>query len=155
VSRFRRNPFDWVVAGATAFLGIGAIVAAFQMGVGSAAAPGPGAWPLVIGVALLALDVWFVLRPAEATAEPASPPSRWAKLAIAIVSLFGYVLLLDPLGYLVATALLLVVQLRWVESRSWMISVVTAVVAAGVSFLAFAYWLKVALPPGIIPLGGA
>ncbi len=85
----RRSGFDWVVAAATALLGVMSIVVAFQLGIGTSAAPGPGAWPLVVGVAMLLLDVWFVMRPEEPLADELALPSRWGKFAIALASLFG------------------------------------------------------------------
>ena len=71
---------------------------------------------------------------------------------MALGTLFGYVLVLQPLGYIVATLLLLLVQLRWVEDRQWTSSLCTAVLGAMIPFLVFGLWLKVMLPPGIIPI---
>jgi hypothetical protein len=71
---------------------------------------------------------------------------------MALATLFGYVFILEPLGYIVATLLLLLVQIRWVEDRPWTTSLLTAALAAVISFLIFGLWLKVLLPPGIIPI---
>jgi putative exporter of polyketide antibiotics len=63
-----------------------------------------------------------------------------------------YVLALEPLGYLAATFVLLSVQLRWVEGRSWRASLLTSALAAVISLVAFRLLLKVPLPQGMLSL---
>jgi hypothetical protein len=46
----------------------------------------------------------------------------------------------------------MIVQLRWVEGRTWTVALSTSVLAAVISFVMFGVWLKVPLPPGIIPI---
>ena len=47
---------------------------------------------------------------------------------------------------------MLLVQFRWVESRSWRSSITIALAAAIVSLIIFRVLLKVSLPAGVIPL---
>ena len=90
---------------------------------------------------------------------PARPPrrarrggSRWGALWVALGTLAFYVLALEPLGYLAATFVLLVVQLRWVEGRSWRGSFLTSALAAAISLIVFRASLNVPLPQGMLPL---
>ncbi len=147
------------MAGVDRIVGTGSItggivlaVFSWQLDLGNWRMPGPGAWPFLLAITLSLIGGWLVFRPQpQAEGTPASSP-RWGKWALALGTLFCYVLILEPLGYIVTTLLLLFVQLRWVEDRSWTTSLLTATLAAVISFLIFGLWLKVLLPPGIIPI---
>jgi putative tricarboxylic transport membrane protein len=139
-------------------LGIGAVVlaipvgaASWGFGVGSPNSPGAGFWPLLIALVMVGLGVSLILRPTP-NAKPAAGESRWGRFIISLGTLAFYVVALEPLGYLLATAVMLYVQLRWVESRSWRSSALIAILAAGLSLLLFRVLLKVSLPAGVIPL---
>jgi hypothetical protein len=58
------------------------------------------------------------------------------------------VALLELLGYPLATFLLVLVALRLMEPRGWAVTLGIAAAAAIASFVVFAVWLKVPLPPG-------
>lgn len=140
------------------FLGIGAIllavpvaVASWGFGVGSPKSPGAGFWPLVIAVVMAGLGLAMLLRPAPDAGGEAGE-SRWGRFGISLATLLFYVVALEPLGYLLATAVLLLVQLRWVESRSWRSSIAIALLTAVASLILFRVVLKVTLPTGVIPL---
>lgn len=123
-----------------------------ELGIGNLRMPGPGAWPYLIGLTIASLGGWFLIRP-DPTAQPAiTGKSRWGRLILALLTLFGYVLALAPLGYLMSTTLLLLIQLRLVEGCRWRISLLLSLSGAGISFIVFNIWLKVSLPAGIIPL---
>ena len=139
-------------------VGIGAITGgvplAFfsrQLDLGNFRMPGPGAWPFLLAIAMALLGGWLVFRPQPTTKVALKGVPRWGRLAIALGTLFGYVLILEPLGYLVATTLLMFAQLHWGENRHWATSLFIAVMGAVISFLVFGFWLKVPLPSGILP----
>jgi hypothetical protein len=133
-------------------LGVPVAVTSWRYDVGSVTAPGPGFWPFCVTLAMAGLGATLVLRPAPAGTRAVEDESRWAKFGLALASLIFYVLALEPVGYLATTAVLLLVQLRWVEDRSWRASVVTALVAAALSLVVFRTLLKVPLPLGALPL---
>ena len=114
--------------------------------------PCPGAWPFFLGIALALVGGWLFFHPQQHSGKSFLSTPRWGGLAIGVGTLFGYILILEPLGYILATALVLFVQLHWVEDRGWSASVVTAVLAAVISFWVFGLWLKVLLPAGIVPI---
>jgi len=141
------------IAGIGAIAG-GVVLAFFswKLDLGNWKMPGPGAWPFLLAMIISLIGGWLVFYP-QPSIRPSYPPHpRWGKWAMALGTLFGYVFILQPLGYLVATLLLLFVQLHWVEDRQWKGSLFTAVLGAMISFLVFGLWLKVMLPPGIIPI---
>ena len=139
-------------------VGIGAIAGgvplaffSWQLDLGNFRMPGPGAWPFLLAIAIALLGAWLVFRPQPTTKVALKGVPRWGRLAMALGTFFGYVLILESLGYLVATTLLLFVQLYWVESRHWASSLFIALMGAVISFLVFGFWLKVPLPSGILP----
>lgn len=131
--------------------GVTLAIFSWQLDLGNFRMPGPGAWPFLLAIAMALLGGWFVFRPLTTTKADLKGVPRWGRLAIALGTLFGYVLILESLGYLVATTLLLFVQLHWVENQHWASSLFIAVMGAVISFLVFGFWLKVPLPSGILP----
>ncbi|MFH0825850.1 MAG: tripartite tricarboxylate transporter TctB family protein [Pseudomonadota bacterium] len=139
-------------------LGIGAILLAIPVivvsrgyGVGNPKSPGAGFWPLVVAIAMVGLGMFLIQSPTP-SAVKGTGQSRWSKFGISLGSLAFYMLTLEPLGYLLATVVLLFVQLRWVESRSWRLSILISVLTAVISLVLFRILLKVSLPLGLIPL---
>jgi putative tricarboxylic transport membrane protein len=140
-------------------LGVGAILtaipvaaAAWGFGIGSPKSPGAGFWPLTIVAAMAGLGVWLIIRPSRDGVAAEAPASRWGRLWIALGTMAFYVAALDRLGFPLATALLLFVQLRWVEGRPWRSSVWIAVLTTLIAIILFRVLLKVPLPAGVIPL---
>lgn len=142
------------------FLGIAAVVVAtpvaitsWGFGVGSPQSPGAGFWPLAIALVMLGLGAILVLRPnPDEVSESDDGDSRWSKFGISLASLVFYIALLESLGYLLTTALMLLAQLRLVEGRSWRSSFLIAILASVISLVVFKVLLRVSLPLGVIPL---
>lgn len=87
----------------------------------------------------------------EIVVEAAAPerPGGWPRVALTLAAIVGYTLLLEPLGYILATLLLLgslLVLLR----QSVVVTVAVAVVGAVGTYALFHSWLKVPLPAGIL-----
>ena len=133
-------------------LAIPVAVASWGFGVGSPQSPGAGFWPLLIALTMAGLGMRLTVRPTVRAAAAAGAASRWGRFGIALGTLGFYVLALEPLGYLLATAVLLLAQFRWVESRSWRTSAWAAVLTAAISLVLFRTLLKVPLPLGVVPL---
>jgi putative tricarboxylic transport membrane protein len=133
-------------------LAIFAWIWARDLPVGSLGQPGPGFFPkgLAALVELLALGILGrgILRPVEGVASLWPDHRGLGRVGTMVAALMGYVLGIDRLGYLVTTMALFVVMLRCVGGRSWIVTLVTAVLAAGGSYLLFAHWLMVPLPSG-------
>jgi len=127
-------------------------IAGWRLGLGTSKLPGPGFFPLLIACTLGGLGGWLFLHPGSEEKSVSPESSRWSPFALALVSIFGYTMVLSELGYLVSTFALLTVQLRWVEKQSWSTSLWTAAIASAVSLVVFRVFLKVPLPAGFFPL---
>jgi putative tricarboxylic transport membrane protein len=150
----------WSAAGLAA-LALAYLVANRGHALDTLAAPGPGVFPLLAGVALLLVAIWQLVgagtpksSPAAllpgpgcpAGPAPAAPPHR-APLAMTGV-LVAYAASIGVLGFLAASAALVVVAARLMGAREWWRPVLLAVVVVIATHLVFATWLGVPLPPG-------
>jgi len=145
-------PIDRALGLGAALLAISVMLASWGYGVGTLKIPGAGFWPFYVALAMLGLGAMLVVRPAQASQVQGKSAPRWGRFTIALLTLVFFVVALEPLGYLAAITVLLLVQLRWVEDRSWRGSVVIAVASAAISLVVFRTLLKTPLPLGIIPL---
>ncbi len=130
-------------------------IAAWNYGIGTPRSPGAGFWPLLVVVLMSALALRQILIPEGVSGSGSGTPeekSRWFNLGVAFASIVAYIVMLEPVGYVLTTFVFLLVQLRVVESRSWRLSLITSVTAAIFSFVIFKVFLKVPLPEGILSM---
>ena len=118
--------------------------------------PGPGFLPFVTGLILVALSVTLLVARLLKRREGAGSigelmPSGEALRRILIVlgALCLYVVLLDPLGFLLTTFLFMIVILR-LEPRRWTFLLPVAVGATLFFFVLFKVLLRVPLPSGLL-----
>lgn len=139
----------------------GAITAALslQLPLGAPRMPGSGFFPLVLGLALMALaaghGVQLYLARAKAAAlqapsAPAAPEGDGAtrRVALFVAGVIAAVVLLKPLGYALSSFLLMLVLLQILGIRRWYTSVAIALVSAAVCYVVFVRWLSIPLPSG-------
>jgi putative tricarboxylic transport membrane protein len=127
--------------------------------------PGPGFFPLLLGVLLALLGVlllvksWIERRKAVGhekgpSGEGAGLAGFWAnkKPFSVLAGLIIYSAILERLGFLLSTFLFLILLLRSVARQKWTLSIITALSISLLSYLIFEVWLKAQLPPGIFRL---
>lgn len=147
-----RLAFDVTLAAA----GIGYLVLALQLGLGTTARPGPGFFPVVAAVVLigfLAIDLaevaWAVRRRLLPAGSGRVPLRVW--LALAAIGL--YIPLLDVLGHAVTASVVTALLLRLLGSRrSWAIVFIAILTGFGTD-LVFSTLLRVRLPDGFFEIG--
>ncbi|MBI2297225.1 MAG: tripartite tricarboxylate transporter TctB family protein [Betaproteobacteria bacterium] len=125
---------------------------AWKLPFGTINAPDSGFFPLSLAVALALLSALIVLATWLSGSRATTPPS-WQggnRVALLVVALVAYVAVLNPLGYLLATALVMLLYLRGLERVRWRVSLTVAVVSVVASDLLFRR-LGVPLPAGILP----
>jgi putative tricarboxylic transport membrane protein len=74
---------------------------------------------------------------------------RWKKLVLILAILLSYAFILENLGYVFSTFLLLFFLLRFVEAQRWLVTVAGSLLVSLVSYGVFDKWLKMQLPKGI------
>jgi putative tricarboxylic transport membrane protein len=139
------------------FLVLGGVYLAgsLELPMGSAARPGAGLYPFLVGIALVALSApLFIrsLRLKETQQEKTEPfprgKDRQRVMAVA-TALFFFVVLLKPWGYIICSIALMGVILRLLGLRSWGKVVLTSIFTAVISYYLFFSILGVPLPQGI------
>lgn len=141
-------------AGVLLLFGLLAAFEARQLTVGEPGKPGPGFFPFFLAVALslvtLALVVRSVLNPEkrEAVRQESPVPLQWGKVAWTLVGLFAYAFLLEPLGFPLATVLLMFFLFRAVDPLSWAGAVGGSLATSLLTYALFKFGLGVRLPPG-------
>jgi len=127
----------------------------FRLPLGSIRDPGPGFRPLLVGGFLAGLSIICFL---QARGGPSGEPKgswysaeRWKNLVWILLALLVYAVILDFLGFLVSTFLLLVVLFRFgMEPQRWVWAVGGSVIASVSCYAVFELWLRTQLPKGIL-----
>ncbi len=137
------------------FFAIYICIESIRLPLGSWRDPGPGFLPLLVGLILGSLSIicFMQARMGESTDRKASWYSRerWKNLIGVLLALLTYALLLDPLGFLVSTFLLLIFLFRFgMEPQRWFWAIGGSGIASVSCYVVFELWLKTQLPKGIL-----
>jgi putative tricarboxylic transport membrane protein len=163
---------DLAAAAVLLAFGLFAVTQALGLRFGTVVAPGPGFFPLCLAAALcltslaLVVNGWRTNRhggpsygppkPPDARGAPAKPrhPSDAGGRRFAVIgtlaALLVYALVLEWLGFLLATFGLLVFFFMVLQRQSWLVAVGGAVATALASYVVFKVWLGVNLPGGLL-----
>ena len=129
-------------------------VESHRLGLSTANRPGPGFFPFLaaISIGLIAafrLVNTFRKSPLDENFEPASATET--KLVVGVIAgMLAYALLLDLLGFLLCTFLLIAFYLKLIAARRWSVALIFAAVVALSSHLFFDVLLKAELPRGLL-----
>jgi putative tricarboxylic transport membrane protein len=144
VSRDRTSALVW--------LGLAILVAvqSYALKLGTLHQPGPGFFPFWGAILLGILSVVLFVGSRSRSATPAAREARsWTPVIVA-GGLLAYVLLLEPLGFVMVTFLFLLFLFRLVR-KGWLVSGLVALTGTAACYALFQLWLKSQLPRG--PLG--
>ncbi len=116
--------------------------------------PGPGFLPFWVGVilALLSVILWFQAGFRKPAGEPVrflSGEGKWPYVAAAGIGLLIYTFLLELLGFIISTFLLLIFLFRVIGKQKWWVGVTGAILVTFFTHLIFKVALKVQLPRGL------
>jgi putative tricarboxylic transport membrane protein len=128
-------------------------VESWSLKVGGLHNPGPGFLPFYTAILLGLLALISLLQTLKESEGPASEiwgGIQFGKLAILLGTLFLYVFLLDRLGFLLGTFLLLLVLFRIVEPYSWKIVLFSSLLATAATYFFFVILLESRLPRGFL-----
>lgn len=142
-------------------VGVAALLATFAISerTGGLSVSGPRFVPLIVSIALIGLSVAFLVRttiaPDEelarlAAAEEAA--THWPTPALLLGLLVVYVLLLEPLGYIVATVVFFPAAARVIGSEAPLRDLAVGAVLGFGLYYGFTQFLGVPLPAGLLPL---
>ena len=108
---------------------------------------GPGTFPLVLGISLIILSIFLMIRPDK---NPQWPTVRgWFRMGLILLSFIVYSYIMEPLGYILATSLEMIV-LSLIFNGPLIKSIVASVVFSILMFVLFFVVLDLRLPIGHI-----
>lgn len=128
-----------------ALVGIAALSQAIRLGVWADGRPGPGLWPLLASVVLIAAAVVVVVQSDRRDVEGLlAGELRRVGLGVALLALFAVMFIL--VGVVSAAFVVALLWLRLLARESWRTSVLVAAAAAATLYLVFVWLLAVPLP---------
>ena len=135
-------------------LGFFLIFQGIKLPPGKEGAPGPGFFPVWIGVALMVFAVFLWVRP-QGTQRlgdlfPRGKEAR--RVAWALAALILYTALLKPVGFLITTFLLFLTLLQFYQRGRWWAAVALSLAAVLGSYWLFARFFEMPLPEGLLAL---
>jgi len=128
------------------------------MGVGTLYRPGPGLMSFYVGLGLVLLAVGMLLRlflqkpEGEEKAGKHLQAIDYPKIAIVMAALVAYSLVIEKVGYIVATLVLLFILFLCAGSKRCS-AVIASVLTLRITYIGFTY-LGVRFPPGILTVFG-
>ena len=136
---------------------LGAYVAyeGWDLGLGQLHEPGSGFILVWVGIVLALLGAGIaVLAPfAVATGPVPGVPFaevRWRKLVVTMLVLVAYAAALDPVGFIPATFILLLLLFRVVDPLPWTGAVLGAAATTGIVYVVFGLGLGTQFPMGLL-----
>ncbi len=118
---------------------------------------GPRLFPNIVAAGFALCALTLIVRAAKAksiTLAIIKPdwwhePGRRGNLLILLGGIVAYTLLVERMGYLITTFTIMVLLMKRLGA-SWRATLFASLLGTAVTYLLFAYWLHVPLPPGLL-----
>ena len=109
--------------------------------------PGPGLWPIVISAVMLAMAALLVMKSVKMPAEKNVDVPMWnegtKRVYITMGILFAYTLVLEFLGFIIATTIMEAIFIQWfAKKKPWITAIIALVVTVAI-YVVFQYVLNV------------
>ncbi len=125
-----------------------------QLSFGTFRVPHTGFYPKILTGLLLLLSLACLAQTLrdETIDRPTEkiPADGWFRIGATLATLIGFAVVLEWLGFLLSTFLLMVLLLRAIEAPKWPKVIVVALATAALSYGLFAWLLGVPLPAGVL-----
>jgi len=131
---------------------IGLLIAwqAQKLTVGDYHAPGPGFFPFYLSILLIITGAAIFIQGLREKPEEEEAAPRKMRVAITLAAIFIYPFLLEPLGYIPTTFLLMVLCIRLMLKKAWWFAPAVSIAISLFSYIIFKVWLQVLLPTGLM-----
>jgi len=86
----------------------------------------------------------------ETKGKDAEVRANQKKLLFAFLTLVGYILFFEPLGFFLSTFVFFFLLFKLTDPKRWLMPSVLSISSVFLSYLIFSVWLKCSLPVGIL-----
>ena len=134
-------------------LGLFVVVYSYTLGLGKLINPGPGLLPFLLGMIFLILSSVRLVtviqsRETDQTGEEKKKTEYW-RIILIVFALLIWAFVLESLGFLIATFILMTLLYRAAGFNKWYVAVFWGLITVLVTYFVFTY-LGVRFPPGIL-----
>lgn len=118
------------------------IIFSCKLDLGSIRDPGPGLVPFLLGLLLLVVSLYpmirFFMKKKEADVAPSEVRSQtnYRKIGFVLASLLGYLFLFEKLGFVVSTSIFLALLFRGM-GNNWMSVLIGSAITVFITYLMF------------------
>lgn len=140
--------------GAVVWLAVGLFLAyqGRELGLGTLIEPGSGFILFWIGLGMAALSLALagtaLAGGDRSTLGALWQTARWRNVVLVLLYLTVYAIVLETVGFIIATVLLLILLFKTVEPQSWTTAIVGALVTTAVVYVVFGLGLGTQFPNG-------
>jgi len=145
-----KNTIDWVGSLFLFLVGLGAIIGAIRLHVGSPTEPQPGFFPFVGGVVLVFFSTIIFLQGWLGHSKEKVAFGEVKRPAWLLVVMIVLVAVLDRLGYVIGTFIASGLILRILNVKSWRVLILTSFCLSIGTYILFDKLLGIDLPVGIL-----
>ena len=131
-------------------LGIGAVVGAIRLKVGSPTEPQPGFFPFLGGLSLIVLSTIIFFKGRIGQSQEKIAFGEIGRPALLLAVMIALVAVLDSVGYVVGTFLASGIILRILNVKSWRIIIFTSLCLSIGTYVLFDKLLGIDLPVGVL-----
>ncbi len=131
-------------------LGIGAVIGAIRLQVGSPTEPQPGFFPFLGGISLIVLSSIIFLKGQTGQSPKKVVFGDVGRPALLLVVMIGLVAVLDRVGYVIGTFIASGLILRILNVKSWRVLLLTSLCLSIGTYILFDKLLGIELPVGIL-----
>ncbi len=135
-------------------LGIGAVVGAVRLKVGSPTEPQPGFFPFLGGLSLIVFSAIIFIKGWIGKSEKKVSFGEIGRPALLIVVMIALVVILDSIGYVIGTFIASGLILRILNVKSWRTLIFTSLCLSIGTYVLFDKLLGIELPVGILARWG-
>jgi len=125
-----------------------------EIGLGTPSTPGSGMLSFGAGAGIGILALWLLIQSfrSKKTHDEAYGVGtfRWGKFLLVCTCLFGYALLVNWLGFVLTTFIVVFFLFQLLEPKKWWLGVIQAAAIAMGNYLFFVEWLGLYLPQGFL-----
>lgn len=150
------NLFDRISSIFCFFLGLAVLAKGLRLGLRVNIDMGPGFFPLVAGGILSFLSMILFIQSLikkETSVQRVTfwnNPYGWKLVLLTILSISTYPFILNHVGFLLSTFLLIFFLFLVIARHKWWAAGIGGIITAAMVYLIFEIWLKANLPKGIL-----